>query len=75
MDCPIFGGNLFKGSFFRLQAVCVKALEQWLQEDDRKSRPFRAERVREVNELFPIPEGGLTTSAVRRRCPLWSKRA
>jgi hypothetical protein len=48
MDCPIFGGNLFKGSFFRLQAVCVKALEQWLQEDDRKSRPFRAERVREV---------------------------
>jgi hypothetical protein len=35
--------------------------EQWLQEDDRESRPFRAERVREVNELFPIPEGGLIT--------------
>jgi hypothetical protein len=35
--------------------------EQWLQEDDRKSRPFRAARVREVIELFPIPEGGLIT--------------
>jgi hypothetical protein len=35
--------------------------EQWLQEDDRKSRPFRAARLREVIELFPIPEGGLIT--------------
>ena len=35
--------------------------EQWLQEDDCKSRPFRAVRVREAIELFPIPEGGLIT--------------
>jgi hypothetical protein len=35
--------------------------EQWLQEDDRKSRPFRAERAREANELFPVPEEGLIT--------------
>ena len=35
--------------------------EQWLQKDDRKSRPFRAVRVRESIELFPIPEGGLIT--------------
>jgi hypothetical protein len=35
--------------------------EQWLREDDRKSRPFRAARVREAIELFPIPEDGLIT--------------
>jgi hypothetical protein len=35
--------------------------EQWLQQDDRKSRPFRAARVREAIQLFPIPEGGLIT--------------
>jgi len=35
--------------------------EQWLQEDDYKSRPFRAARVREAIEIFPIPEGGLIT--------------
>jgi hypothetical protein len=35
--------------------------EQWLLEDDRKSRPFRAARVREAVELFPIPQGGLIT--------------
>ena len=31
------------------------------EEDDRKSRLFRAVRVREAIELFPIPEGGLIT--------------
>jgi hypothetical protein len=35
--------------------------ERWLREDDRKSRPVRAVRVREANELFPIPQGGLIT--------------
>jgi hypothetical protein len=35
--------------------------EQWLQEDDCKSRHFRAVRMREAIELFPIPEGGLIT--------------
>jgi HEPN domain-containing protein len=35
--------------------------EQWLQEDDCKSRRFRAVRVREAIELFPIPERGLIT--------------
>jgi HEPN domain-containing protein len=35
--------------------------EQWLRKDDRKSRPFRAARVREAIELFPIPEEGLIT--------------
>jgi hypothetical protein len=35
--------------------------EQWLQEDDCKSRPFRAVRLREALELFPIPEGGFIT--------------
>jgi hypothetical protein len=35
--------------------------EQWLQSDDCKSRPFRAARVREAIELFPIPQDGLIT--------------
>src|SRR3954447_27029795 len=35
--------------------------EQWLYEEDSKSRPFRAERLRELLEIFPIPESGMLT--------------
>src|SRR5262245_6462738 len=37
-------------------------LEEWFREDDAKSRPFRAERAREMMATCPIDEAGVTTS-------------
>lgn len=35
--------------------------EKWLQEDDKQSRASRAERLRQLHELFPVTEAGLMT--------------
>src|SRR5580704_2347053 len=37
-------------------------LDEWLREDDAKSRPFRAERAREMMAACPIAETGVMTS-------------
>ena len=37
-------------------------IEQWLREDDAKSRPFRAQRAREMMAACPIDEAGVMVS-------------
>ena len=37
-------------------------LEEWLREDDAKSRPFRAQRAREMMAACPIDEAGVMVS-------------
>jgi hypothetical protein len=40
----------------------VVDLEEWLRGDDAKSRPFRAQRAREMMAACPIDEAGVVTS-------------
>ena len=40
----------------------VVDLEEWLREDDAKSRPFRAQRAREMMAACPIDEAGVMVS-------------
>ena len=40
----------------------VVDIEQWLREDDAKSRPFRAQRAREMMAACPIDEAGVMVS-------------
>jgi hypothetical protein len=40
----------------------VVDLEKWLRADDAKSRPFRAERAREMMAACPIDEAGVMVS-------------